>query len=152
MTLVVSDFGKEVRMTVNPRFEQPGTFPKPGPIGRIVRLLAGIGLLYFFAQALIAYDGFVRLNVPRNPLFWIGVALCFFGLPTAINIGFGRSWGHWPQIIVLVLGLAAVIFDLIQYGSLWGPPLGLLAYVLIVYFTAHVGLSFLVQAIFATPG
>ena len=35
-------------------FERPGTYPKPGPIGRIVRLLLGLLLLNGFIDSVPA--------------------------------------------------------------------------------------------------
>jgi hypothetical protein len=134
--------------------EQSGTYPKPGPIGRIARLLLGVLLLNGFIDLVIvpAYNDFVSLSPPSTPGIWITTALAFLFVADLVNITFGRSWGRWPQLVVALVGLLAVVFDRVQYGTFYGPATGLLVYVLLVWFTGFAGLSFLVQAIFATPG
>ncbi len=70
------------------------TLPKPGPIGRSVRLALGLLLLYFAAYALTHY----RLGgspSATNLGVWIGLAYAVYYLPDVINLGFGRNWGRW---------------------------------------------------------
>ena len=135
------------------KFERPGTITGPGPIGRIVRIILGIILLYFFIETLTGYEGLVRIRSDwPSGTWWIGAAFGLYLLPGLVNIGFTRSWGRWPQVVFVLLVLAAVVFDLLQYGSFWGPPLGLLVFLLLTYFTGHLGLSFILAGIFAAPG
>jgi hypothetical protein len=136
-------------MTITP--ETPGTLPISGPIGRTVRLLAGIVLLFSSATVLVSYASYVGLGVPDNT-WWLGSALSLFLLPRLVNVGFGRSWGRWPQAVVLLLAVVAVAFDLLRYGIFWGPPLGLLVYLLLVVVLGYFGLSFVLAAIFAVSG
>jgi hypothetical protein len=94
--------------TIN--FKEPGTFPKPGPFGRGVRILAGLFFLYFFIETLTGYKGYVSLGWPGGT-WWIGAIVSFYFLSEVINIGFTRSWGRRPQAVFLGLALAAVAFD-----------------------------------------
>lgn len=48
----------EITMTTT--FEEPGTFPKPGPIGRILRI--ALGLIALFTAANRAYSGTPELH------------------------------------------------------------------------------------------
>lgn len=137
-------------MTV--QFEQPGTFPKPGLIGRTARLAAGILLLWFFALTLRGYGDMVDLTIPRSPLFWFGVVVCFYGLPQVVDISVGRKWGRRLQLSLVLLALLAMAFDFVRYGQLWGPPLGLLAFGLLAYVTGFAGLSFILAGLLAVPG
>jgi hypothetical protein len=132
-------------------FKEPGTFPKPGPFGRLVRIFAGLFLIYFFIETLTGYKGYVAYSLPGGT-WWIGAAASFYFLSDIVNIGFARSWGRWPQAVALLLALGAVVFDLFQYGNIWGPPLGLLIYILMVFVLGALGPSFLLAAILAVPG
>ncbi len=138
------------------KFEKPGTFPKAGPIGRTVRMVNGIVILYFFTLVLQNYAGFIGLregwDVPKGVWWWIGAGYCFLLLPVMINRGFTRQWGKRPQLVFLVVALAAAGFDFLHYGSLWGPPLSLLVVLLMAYVFGHLGLSYIVAAIAASPG
>ena len=92
------------------------------------------------------------LSPPSTFLIWITAAVAVLSIPDMVNFPFGLSWGHWPQLVVALVGLLAVVFDRVQYGRFYGPATGLLVYLLIVWFTGLTGFAFLVQAIWATPG
>lgn len=138
------------------KFEQPGTFPRLGPIGRTVRVLAGTAILYFLVYSLLfRWRGWVETRpgweLPRGTWF-IGVALALYLLPVTIDRLFTVTWGWRSQAVwgALVVGLAAL--DLFYYRSLWAAPLGGFLLLTIVSVLGVIGLSFLVQAVAATPG
>ncbi len=149
---MVIDFlnGKEVPIIA--MFEKPGSLPKPGPIGRMVRIVSGCALLYFFAVTLTNFGNYIGLVVPKHPLMWAGVALSFYFLAYVINVGFTITWGRWLQLILVVAAMAAVVLNLSIYGRFWGPLLGLVIFVLLAYVTGHLGVSFILAGILATPG
>ena len=133
-------------------FEKPGSLPKPGPIGRMIRIVSGCVLLYFFIVTLTNFGNYVSLTVPKHPLMCLGVALSFYFLAYVVNVGFTITWGRWLQLILVAAAMATVVFDLLIYRSFWGPPLGLLVFALLAYVTGHLGLSFILAGILATPG
>ena len=133
-------------------FEKPGSLPKPGPIGRMVRIVSGCVLLYFFIVTLTSFENYFSLTVPKHPLMWLGVALSFYFLAYVVNVGFTITWGRWLQLIMVAAVLATVVLNLSIYGSFWGPPLGLLVFVLLAYVTGHLGVSFILAGILANPG
>ena len=102
-------------------FKEPGTLTKPGVVGRLVRFLAGVIVLYFFYMVLAGYENFVRLDI--SLLGWIGVACCFYAISYAVNIGFNRNWKWWPQAIYLFLVLDAGCVSFFLFGSFFGPPI-----------------------------
>ncbi len=125
--------------------------PKPGPIGRSVRLALGLVLLYFAVSALTHY----RLGgspSARDLGVWIGLAYAVYFLPDVINLGFGRSWGRRPLFVGVTAVGAAGLIDLVSSGTVLGPALGLIVFVLIVYVFTHIGLSLILAAIIAAPG
>ncbi len=125
--------------------------PKPGPIGRSVRLALGLFLLYFAVYALTHY----RLGgspSARDLGVWIGLAYAVYFLPDAINLGLGRTWGRWPLFVATTAVLVAGLIDLVSSGTFVGPAFGLIVFVLIVYAFTHIGLSLIVAAIIAAPG
>ena len=125
--------------------------PKPGPIGRSARLALSLLLLYFAVYALTHY----RLGGSpgaRDLGAWIGLAYAVYFLPDAINLGFGRAWGRWPQYVAATAALVAGLIDLVSSGAFVGPAFGLIFFVLIVYVFTHIGLSMIVAAIIAAPG
>jgi hypothetical protein len=123
----------------------------PGPIGRVVRILAGIVFLALCFKTLTGYASFLGLDLPGRT-WWIAAATSFYLLPVVVNTGLNRYWGRWPQAVVFLLVCTAVAFDFFLYESLWGPPLGLLVYLLVVFVLGALGLAFILAGILAVPG
>ncbi len=132
-------------------FVQPGTLPQPRFIGRSVRLILGLVCCYGALSYGANPDALVRLGLPP-PSLLLGPAFAFWLLPPVVNLGFGRNWRNRPQLVVLVLGLGAMVVDLLVYGQLWAPVLGALVYGTTVYTFAHLGPSFILATLFGTPG
>ncbi len=136
-------------------FESSGILGRPGPIGRWWRVANGIGVSAIVIWILANYPIYVRSDAPSllgAVLIFLGVAAAFLNLPSTVNIGFTRNWGMWPIVVAAVPFLAAVIFDFLQYKHIWGPPLGLLAFMYMVLVFGHLGLSFTLAGLFAVPG
>jgi hypothetical protein len=131
---------------------ETNTFERPGLLGRGVRLVAGMALLALFIETLLDPTDWLRETVPTSPGLWLGAAICFYVLRGVPDKGFRRSWGRWPQLMVGVLALVAIISNLARSGSWWGQPLGALLLVLILYVTGHLGLSFVLAGILGQPG
>lgn len=134
------------------------TFERPGRLGRALRIVAGAGSLVLCLVTLTGYAGYVSTDIPRGFGRWLGIALCVYFLSEganhsgAINRGFSRAWGRWPQAVMAFLAVAAMVYNFARYGTWWGLPLGVLIFVLVVYYTAHLGLSFVLAGILGHPG
>ncbi len=84
-------------MSTETSYQQPGTLAKPGPIGRIMRLVFGLGSFYALYQA-IAYREYLMKDTLPNSSWWPVLVLALLVFPYVINLGWGRSWGRWPQL------------------------------------------------------
>ena len=133
-------------------FRPAGTFPRPGLLGRGVRLLIGLMALYFFVQAVRVLPGIWRGGVPSSGLFWAGAALALAALPAFLDPLVGRPVGHRLRLagIVLALGLAAL--DWTTARELPGPWLARLAELLLLTFTGLAGVSHLLAGLLGVPG
>jgi hypothetical protein len=130
------------------RFDDPGTLPPPGPIGRTVRLLIGLALADFVYQWLFAVD---RSDL-TEPMVLLWTAFSFYLAPYVVNIGFGVRWGAWPRIgLALILaasaGAAFAIDGSWDSDILWQGLRGTQ-----VYLYGHLGISFLLSGVLGTPG
>lgn len=133
------------------RFDQPGTLGKPGPVGRIVRLLLGIWLLWV-CWSYIRYPGmFVREAIPPWEVL-IGIAFTLWLVPPVLNIGWDTNWKAWPRYAAAGILIVWVISNGLLDGSWWSPELGRFAWLLCLYTFGHLGLSFVLAAAIATPG
>lgn len=109
-------------------------------------------------MTLTDYAAYVGGGLPHGLSRWLGIALCGYFLSEGgnhggvVNWGFSRTWGRWPQLIVVLLAIMAIFSNLMRSGGWWGTSLGILNFVLVVYYTGHLGLSFVLASILAHPG
>lgn len=141
------------REFVETRFDEPGTLPPPGPIGRLVRLFLGVLCLWgvwlvFDARTAIA----AATELPRSWTLWATLALVLWLLPPVVNIGFGVSWGAWPRRVAIGAIIAGMAMSQSFYDQPWSPALGWLVVAVMLYTLAHLGVSFVLAALLATPG
>lgn len=135
------------------RFEAYGSLPKPRPVGRVLRLAIGAWLSLFMYQVLKFGPGtFVDRSPPDDWTLLVAAVLGVMVTPYVVNIGFSKNWRHWPRVVVVVAAVSLVLVDLLVYGTWWAPPLGVFALAWFVYWAGHLGISFVLSAIIATPG
>ncbi len=127
--------------------------PRPGPIGRAVRLLFGLALLYFFAGMVADFPRLVDGVNLANPMAWIGLGFMLYVIPEVIGMPFSRSWPR-RQVRLGVGGLFvfACAADLALGGSPNGAALGLTFGLLLALVLGVVGASHIVAAVVAAPG
>ena len=89
---------------------------------------------------------------PQSPMFWIAVLLTLWVFPPVVNIGFTRSWGTKPRMVIAGLAAVAIVSGLALYGNWWAPPLEVLLLVWMIYTFGHLGLCFLIASAISTPG
>ncbi len=138
------------------KFEKPGTFATPRLLGRTIRVAAGVTILYMVFPPFLKYwQSFTRVREgweTPGGIWYLGLFFDVYLLPHMIDRGFTLRKGRRSQIVFGLLALAAVVFDLTYYGSLWAPPLGWLLLLTTVLVLGHLGISFIVAGLFATPG
>lgn len=135
--------------------EKPGTLPRPGVIGRGVRLLAGGFILYLFLRFRLTLEpevppdaaGLARLIVTLVLL----ALLCLLIVPEVVG-QFRAKW-RWPSAgVFLALLVLAAGADFFRHGVPWGPALGWLLLITIKGLLLVGGISFVLAAFFGTPG
>ena len=130
---------------------QTSALPRPGWLGRSIRLGLAAFFLYFLAQIVVGYRPGGSPS-PRDPLLWVALVYIAWALPEIVNLGFGLHWGRWPRYVFLALLLLGCAVDFVREGAVPGPVLGLVFFPTLAYAFGHLGLSFLVAAIDAAPG
>ncbi len=139
--------------TTETHFEEQGSLPKPRLVGRMVRLSSGVLLLWPLYTMLTDGVGLMSGTAwPRGWTFWLLVAIAFYFTPYVVDIGFGLNWRRKPQYFVAVGAALLLVVDLGVYGSWWAPPLGVFVWAWLVYFSAHLGISFVLSTLLGTPG
>ena len=127
------------------------SFPEPGPIGRLVRVGAGVAALVLAILELLSYRAYFHVGVPTGG-WWILLAVSILSLPDMIDGGLGFSLKYWSQVAVGVVLVVAAVVSVVAFRNVWGPPLGAVIYVLTAVVWVYMGVSFLVAAWGAAPG
>lgn len=135
------------------RFLEQGSLEKPLVVGRLVRFLLGVFLLYGVYQTSIGWPSIVEHGFPVHSIeLWIATAFAFWIIPTVINIGFSLHTGRLSQLIIVGVSLALGAYHYFADGVVMGYALGVFTVAWVYYFMVHLGLSFFLAAILATPG
>ncbi len=129
-------------------FDEAGTLPPPGPIGRLVRLAAGLGLGYIVWDLLFIADS----SDLQNPPVWFWAVFAAMLAPYVVNIGWGRSFGAWPRFILIGGVIAAAGSGYLMEGRFFSETLWWTLDLSMLYVYGHLGLAFVLSALIATPG
>ncbi len=145
----MAEAGKSLERQSEYRFGEPGTHAAPGPIGRAVRLILGLLLLWVVYRLLFRSD----VTDLLHPSFWFGIIIALWVGPAVISIGWGREWTNRQiRLLAVFLGIALAALSYLMDGN----PAGRLVwwYVLLfqVYVFGHLGICFVLASVLATPG
>ena len=133
------------------KFDEAGTLPKPGWIGRLVRLLMAALMFYLLYVVYLNFNNFVE-GAPDQAILWFLVFLAFFLLPPVVNIGFGKIWHSKTQSWFLVILYLMINVGILSKNAHWTLETAYLILGLQIYVFSHLGISFLLASILATPG
>jgi len=138
--------------TTDLNLDEPGSLPRPGPIGRLVRLGFGFLCLWYVYQLvgvwgnLLTADGSIRLVI------WNGVLIGLVLVSYVVNIGYSRAWKKWPAIVSALVLAAIAAAGYVMTGNVETEWLALAIWLWEFYVFTHLGLAFLVASVIATPG
>ena len=130
------------------QFHDAGTLPPPGPVGRLARLIFGAGAIYWVVQLF----RFGEMDALTNAWVIGFTAFAVHLTPYTLNIGLGLRLGFWPRLLAVGLLIGAAVVGWRSSGELISPQLWSATYWLNIYVYLHLGGSFLLAALFGTPG
>ncbi len=138
--------------TTDLKLDEPGTLPRPGPIGRSLRF--GLGLLCVsFLSGLVDIRGnLVDSQGHAQELLWNGILPGLFLISYVINIGFSRSWKKWPAFVSAAALLTISGLGYLLEGSFESTIFARALWVWELYLFGHLGVSFVLAALIGTPG
>ena len=138
--------------TTDLKLDEPGTLPKPGPVGRLARLAFGALCLWYvfglveLSGSLVTGDGHIQ------SVIWNGVLPGLFLVSYVINIGYSRAWKKWPAIASAGMLLLVGAIGYQTNGVVETECLARFIWVWLLYVFAHLGVSFALSGIIGTPG
>ena len=134
------------------KLEEPGTLPKPGPIGRIARIVFGLLCVSYVTSLFAAWDNLIADDGHIRSVVWNGVIPGLFLISYVVNIGFSRAWRTRPALVSAVAIAAVAGIGFVIHGRIDTEILAQTTWVWEVYVFGHLGLAFLVSGIIGTPG
>lgn len=129
-----------------------GTLHRPGPLGRLVRLLLGTACLYALYQLIIYQTNIVQSPISILPNIVLMLMPAVLIVNYVVNIGFGKSWGRWPVYVSITVFAVLAGFAWGLYGTADHELPGWFLWLWLSYFYIHLGVSFVLSAMLATPG
>jgi len=142
----------EPMATTDLKLDEPGTLPRPGPVGRLARLLFGAMCLWHVYGLIMIAGGIVSPTGNIRSMIWNGVILGLFLVSYVVNIGYSRSWKTWPAIVSATVFAAVALVGYLISGTVETVMLARLLWSWELYVFAHLGLAFLLAATIGTPG
>lgn len=130
------------------QFDVEGTLPLPGPIGRLVRLALGLLIAKFVYDWVTIIDSSDYLQ----PFILLWVAFSIALVPYVVNIGFGVNLGPAPRYVLLGVWAVGAVAGYLSEGVLRSELLWGVIEITQIYIYGHLGISFLLAAVLATPG
>jgi len=138
--------------TTDLKLDEPGSLPRPGPVGRLVRLLFGILSLWYVLGLVEVAGSPLDSTGHILPLIWNGIILGLFLISYVVNIGFSQAWKKWPAFASAAVFLTAAGLGYLAEGSVETLLLGWMIWGWELYLFLHLGLAFVVAAVIGTPG
>jgi hypothetical protein len=138
--------------TTDLRLDEPGTLPRPGPLGRIARLAIGALCTWYVIELINVADSLIDTNGDIRSVIWNGIVPGLFLVSYVINIGFSRAWRKWPAFVSAGMLMVAAGFGYLTTGSADTVMLARVVWLWELYMFAHLGLAFVLSALLATPG
>lgn len=138
--------------TTDLKLDEPGSLPRPGPIGRIVRLALGLLCLWYVSGLIQVVDSLLDNDGHVRRVIWNGVLFGLFLISYVVNIGYSRAWRKWPAffsgaIFLLLGGIGYLTEQAIETQllarAIWAWEL---------YLFSHLGLAFVISSVIGTPG
>ena len=131
---------------------EQGTLSRAGPIGRIVRLTLGLLCMYALWEITNIAANFIAQPVRFLPNLSLLLLAPFCIFNYVINIGYSKDWHRYPLIASLVSFAVIALGGYIINGDVNSNLLGIALIAWLGYFFGHLGVSFLIAAVLATPG
>lgn len=138
--------------TTDLKLDEPGSLPRPGPVGRFVRLVFGSLCLWYVFSLILVAGSIIDSDGRIRQVIWNGLIIGLFLVSYVINIGFSKAWKKWPAIVSAGVFLLIGGIGLIWHGTIETRMLALLIWIWELYVFSHLGLAFVISALVGSPG
>ncbi len=116
-----------------------GSLPKPGPLGRLVRLGFGAACLYYSYHLIAVFPDHLMDGENIRSLLWNEILGGLFLISYVINIGYSRAWKKWPALVSILLLGGAAVYSQMTTGSFESPFIATVLWFWLFYIFTHLG-------------
>jgi hypothetical protein len=138
--------------TTDLKLDDPGSLPRPGPIGRIVRMAFGVLCLWYVTNLIQTVSSLLDSDGHIKSVIWNGVLIGLFLISYVINIGFSKGWKKWPAFVSAGMLLLIAGFGFLTQGSIETKLLARVIWVWELYVFSHLGFAFVISSIIGSAG
>jgi len=138
--------------TTDLKLDEPGSLPRPGPIGRAVRLGFGVLCLSHVYWLIQVSDILLDSGGHIRSILWNGIVIGLFLVSYVINIGYSRAWKKWPAIVSAGALLLVAAYGYFTAGTAETQLMARVLWAWEFYIFSHLGSAFIIAALIRTPG
>ena len=138
--------------TTDLKLDEPGSLPRPGPLGRLLRLVFGLICTWYVFQLLGVAGDLMGEDTHIRRIVWNGLLIGLFLISYIINIGYSRAWKKWPALISAVVFLALAGIGYVAQGTFETDLLARAVWSWEIYLFSHLGGAFVIASVISTPG
>ncbi len=134
------------------KLDEPGSLPRPGPVGRLARVAFGAVCLWYVAGLIAVAGNLMSADGGIRSVVWNGVLIGLFLVSYIINIGYSRAWKKWPALVSAGVFLAIAGTGYLTKGTVETALLARAVWGWELYLFSHLGVAFVIAAVIGTPG
>jgi hypothetical protein len=138
--------------TTDLKLHEPGSLPRPGPVGRAVRLAFGLLCLWHITSLIYVMDNLFNSDGHIKETLWNGIIIGLFLVSYVVNIGFSKGWKKWPAIISVSVFLLIAGIGYLTQGEFETSLLAWTIWGWELYVFSHLGLAFILAGVIGTAG
>jgi len=138
--------------TTDLKLDEPGSLPRPGPIGRLSRLGLGALCLWYVSGLIQVSDDLIGSDGHIRPLIWNGIIFGLFLISYVVNIGYSRAWKKWPAVVSTIVFAILTLVGCVTSGSVESNLFARSLWFWELYVFLHLGMAFIVAGVIGTPG
>lgn len=138
--------------TTDLKLDDPGSLPKPGPVGRLTRLTFGVLCLWYVKTLIDVSGGLIAVDGHIRSVVWNGLLPGLFLINYIINFGFSQAWGKRPAYVSVGVITAVAGIGFVSQGIIETELLARVIWSWETYLFSHLGLAFLIAGTIGTPG
>ena len=132
---------------------EPSSLATPGPVGRAIRLVLGLGVLSLLYSLLTEWRSALwGGEVPNDVAFYVLIGLALCATSWVVRLLLNKPWGQAPLLLVLLGAGITAAAGYVGESIFPLSALGLYVWAWFVAFTALLGPAHVLAAALATPG